>query len=526
MQKKIIGTALLIMYILFANAQVYNTHNFYTQNLFYYSPAHTGDKGQMAAFIDYRNDLNQIENATTSASVGLHSPVTKHMSIGGLIKTERLGLLETLSGRLDYSFRTKIIGKHIIAFGINAGALQRSINSDLAIVEDPTDPLLTGDYFRKNIFFTGASINYNFKKFEFDIGIPVMYKTNTADNFFYANYWSFISYSLLSKNKDWEFKPSVSVNYGSEKLIGYHANLLINYKNIFWVQPTYKVNRSIVVSAGVNLKKIGIGYSYETNSGALSTIGGASHEIIITYGFFKPRKHKVDTIVKDAEYYHNLKQKIGDKTYEEYVSSNNYGFYNSILDLTDSIHQEEVKKIEKLKNKTFQQDSIAKLEQKRLLDLEQKRLAELEQKRLDSLNQAKLARIEKAKRDSARAHHLRHLSEKEMNILKMGVHFKLGSAMLDQEGRNYLNKVAELIKNNDNIKILVSGHTCDLGSEKANLKYSIDRAETVIYYLKSKGVNPNKISSDYKLDAEPIVPNTSENNRSKNRRVSFSIIKE
>jgi len=498
------------MLFLISNAQVYNTHNFYSQNLFYYSPAHTGDKGQMAAFIDYRNSLSNINDATKSASVGLHSPVTKKMNIGGLIKTERLGLLETLSGRLDYSFRTKIVGDHIIAFGINGGALQRNISSDLAIVEDPTDPTLVNSYLKKNIFFTGASISYNFKNFEFDLGIPVMYKTNDISNSFYTNYWSFISYQINSKNKDWSITPSVSLNYSPGNLFGYHANLLVNYKNFFWFQPTYKVNRSIVVSAGVNLKKIGIGFSFETNSGALSTLGGPSHEIMITYGFFKERKDKVDDIIKDEEYYHNLKQKIGDKTYEEYVASNNYGFYNDIMDLTDSIHKEEIKKIQKLNT-----DSINNA-----------KIAELEKQRLDSINQAKLAAIEKAKRDSARAYHLRHVSEKEMEILKTGVHFELGSAMLNKDGRDYLNKVAELIKNNDNIRILISGHTCDIGSEKANLKYSKDRAETVLYYLKSKGVNPNKITVDFKLDAEPIVPNTNEANRSLNRRVSFSIIKE
>lgn len=498
------------MFILFAKGQILNIHNFYSQNLFYYSPAHAGDKGQLAAFADYRNSLSQINNATKSASVGLHSPVTKNMNIGGLIKTERLGLLETLSGRLDYSFRTHIVGEHIVSFGINAGALQRNISSDLAVVEDYTDPTLVNAYFKKNVFFTGASLSYNFKHFEFDFGIPVMYKTNDVSNSFYANYWSFMSYNITSKNTNWDFMPSVSLNYSSGNLLGYHANLLINYKNIFWIQPTYKVNRSIAVSAGINLKKIGIAYSYETNSGALSVIGGPSHEIMLTYGFFKARKHKVDTVIKDEEYYHNLKQKIGDKTYEEYVSSNNYGFYNNIIDLTDSIHKEEVKKIEALKKDT----------------VEIERLAKLEKQKLDSINQAKLVAIEQAKKDSLRAYHLRHLSDKEMEVLKKGVHFELGSAMLSEESREYLKQVADLLKNNDNIRVLVSGHTCDIGTEKANFKFSKDRAETVLYYLKSIGVDPNKISADYKLDAEPIVPNTNEANRSKNRRVSFSIIKE
>lgn len=510
MIKKIIGTIILMIFILFGNAQVYNIHNFYTQNLFYYSPAHTGDKGQLAAFIDYRNSLSNINDATKSASVGLHSPVTKKMSIGGLIKTQRLGLLETLSGRLDYSFRTKIIGEHIIALGINGGALQRNISSDLAIVVDQTDPTLTGSYIKKNIFFTGASISYNFKNFEFDVGIPVMYKTNDIQNSFYTNYWSFTSYRIETKNNNWSFSPSVVINYSTGNILGYQGNLLLNFKNIFWIQPTYKKNRSLVVSAGINLKKIGIAYSFETNSGALSALGGPSHEIMLTYGFFRERKSENDTIIKDEEYYHNLKQKIGDKTYEEYVSSNNYGFYNDITDLTDSIHKEEIKKIQKLNT-----DSINNA-----------KLALLEKQKLDSINQAKLALIEQAKKDSARAHHLRHLSKDEMEVLKKGVHFDLGSAMLNEDGRKYLNEVADLIKNNDNIRVLISGHTCDIGTEESNLKVSKERAETVFYYLKRKGVKPNKISLDFKLDAEPIVPNTSEANRKQNRRVSFSIIKE
>ncbi|MCF6367045.1 MAG: PorP/SprF family type IX secretion system membrane protein [Bacteroidales bacterium] len=513
MIKKILLFAFLIYSFVKGEAQIYNIHNFYTQNLFYYNPAHTGDKEQLAAFIVFRDNLTGIENAGQTASVGLHSPLTGKMNFGGLIKSERLGLIETLSGRLDYAFRTKIAKNNVLAFGINVGAMQRAFNNDGLVILDPLqyDPTLNPDYIKKNVFFAGAGLSYKYKNFEFDLATPVLYKTT---GIVYSNYWSFMSYSLYSKSKKWEFKPSSVFTYGSAKILTYQINLFINYENVFWVQPTYKVNGSIAVSLGVNLKKVGLAYAYETNSGALSALGGPSHEIMISYGFFKHRKTLEDTLITDPEYNHKLKAKIGDKTYEEYVSSNNYGFYNNIIALTDSMHKEEVRKIEEAKN-IVNTDSI-----------EQARLAAIEKARLEAIEQARLDSIEQAIQDSIRQHHLRHLSEQEMKILEKGVHFELGSAMLSKESREYLNKVAGLIKNNSNIRVLISGHTCDIGSEEVNTIYSRDRAEAVSYYLISKGVSASQISTDLKLDAEPIVPNTSEANRKKNRRVSFSIIKE
>lgn len=517
MNKRILLTFIFFSVFIISKAQITNIHNFYTQNLYYYSPAHTGDKGQLAAFADYRNQLVDFENGGEIAAIGLHSPVTERMSIGALIKTERLGLLETLSGRLDYSFQAQIAEKHKISFGINVTALQRNLSSDVVNVIDPTqyDPTLDPNYYNSNVFSFGAAISYGYQNFEFDFGIPTLYRTG---DILYTTYWSHSAYSFLSKSKKWKLKPSAVVIFTStnpsaelteasiSSLTTYHLNLLVDFNKVFWFQPTYKKNGSIAVGFGVNLRKIGLAYAYETNSGTLSTIGGPSHEIMISYGFFKARKTLEDTIVYDSEYYHKLKPNIGDKTYEEYVSSNNFGFYNNIIALTDSIHKEEIRKIEKSKP-IVNTDSIEAVRQAKL---EQDRIAALEQ----------------AKRDSVRMYHLRNVSDKGMKILEKGVHFELGSAMLNKESREYLNEVADLIKMNTNIKILISGHTCDIGTHETNLRFSQDRAEAVEYYLVGKGVAQGQISTDLKLDAEPIVPNTSEANRQQNRRVSFSVIKE
>jgi outer membrane protein OmpA-like peptidoglycan-associated protein len=380
--------------------------------------------------------------------------------------------------------------QQVLSFGINGGVMQRNLNFENAIVFEAGDPTLTPDYAKAYVWFAGAGLNYRFKHLNFDFAIPVLYKTNAN---YYKNYWAYLSYGIYSKSQKWLFEPSAAIHYFEGKQMGYNINLRIDYANVFWVQPTYKANRSIAVSAGVNFRKLGVAYAYETNSGSLAAIGGPSHEIMLTYGFQKGRELPPE----DTLYRHDLIRKIGDKTYEEYISADNYGFYGSIINLTDSMHREEVKR-----------DSIRYV------------------MRMDSLQQVYRDSMEIVRRDSVRRHTLRHLSDDELKLLEEGVHFELGSASIDAKSREYLNRVAGLIKNNINIKVLITGHTCDLGTEEANLRFSMDRAEAVKYYLIRQGVDPSRVSTDGKLDAEPVVPNINEANRKLNRRVSFSIIRE
>ena len=175
--KKLLILFFLTLFFFQGKSQIYNIHNFYTQNLFFYSPAHTGDKGQFAAFMGYRDHLSSLDNATQTAVFGMHSPITKRMNLGTLIKTERIGLFETLSGRLDYAFRTPIAENHLLSFGINGGFMQRNLSVENAVVFDMNDPTLLPDYAQSYVAFAGASVNYQSKNFNFDIGIPVLYKT-------------------------------------------------------------------------------------------------------------------------------------------------------------------------------------------------------------------------------------------------------------------------------------------------------------------------------------------------------------
>jgi chemotaxis protein MotB len=76
-------------------------------------------------------------------------------------------------------------------------------------------------------------------------------------------------------------------------------------------------------------------------------------------------------------------------------------------------------------------------------------------------------------------------------------------------------------------KVSVVGHTCDLPIATAqypsNWELSIARAISVVRYLNTRGVPADSLFAYGVADTRPLVPNTSRDNRQKNRRVEIYI---
>ncbi len=84
------------------------------------------------------------------------------------------------------------------------------------------------------------------------------------------------------------------------------------------------------------------------------------------------------------------------------------------------------------------------------------------------------------------------------------------------ELKNYLNKYPDK-------KVQIIGHTDDVGEEKANLWYGQERANNVKTYLVSQGLSEEKIITSSKGETNPVVPNDTDENRAKNRRIEIIV---
>jgi outer membrane protein OmpA-like peptidoglycan-associated protein len=89
-----------------------------------------------------------------------------------------------------------------------------------------------------------------------------------------------------------------------------------------------------------------------------------------------------------------------------------------------------------------------------------------------------------------------------------------------------LDQKITLLQNYPDFRFYIYGHTCDLGGPEANERLGMERAKNARDYMVSKGIEESRILGiGSKLDTEPLIPNTSEENRAMNRRVEIVIEK-
>ena len=105
------------------------------------------------------------------------------------------------------------------------------------------------------------------------------------------------------------------------------------------------------------------------------------------------------------------------------------------------------------------------------------------------------------------------------------LNFDFNKSTIRESSYPSLDTLAETLKKAKNWKLDIAGHTDEKGSDDYNMKLSNDRANAVKNYLVSKGVTADSIVAQGFGETKPIVPNDSDANRERNRRVEFKITK-
>ncbi|MCK9480618.1 MAG: OmpA family protein [Bacteroidia bacterium] len=104
------------------------------------------------------------------------------------------------------------------------------------------------------------------------------------------------------------------------------------------------------------------------------------------------------------------------------------------------------------------------------------------------------------------------------------IFFEFGSANLQSESFTELDRVVKFMQDNQTVKIELSGHTDNVGSDASNNKLSQDRVNSVKKYLVDKGINESRMTAKGYGKTKPVATNDTEEGRQQNRRVEFSII--
>ena len=112
-------------------------------------------------------------------------------------------------------------------------------------------------------------------------------------------------------------------------------------------------------------------------------------------------------------------------------------------------------------------------------------------------------------------------------IVLKPIYFEYDKSNITADGAFELDKLVQVLKNNDKLVIFAKSHTDNRGSDSYNLSLSDRRAKSTVQYIISKGINASQISgngfgeSELKVQCEPCT----EEQHAQNRRSEFLIVK-
>jgi OmpA-OmpF porin, OOP family len=110
----------------------------------------------------------------------------------------------------------------------------------------------------------------------------------------------------------------------------------------------------------------------------------------------------------------------------------------------------------------------------------------------------------------------------EGKFVTHGILFDVNSATIKAASYGTLKDIANVLKENADVKVKIVGHTDADGDDKANMELSKKRAEAVKTMLsKEFGIDADRMETDGKGESQPTDKNTTNEGKANNRRVEF-----
>ena len=110
------------------------------------------------------------------------------------------------------------------------------------------------------------------------------------------------------------------------------------------------------------------------------------------------------------------------------------------------------------------------------------------------------------------------------SITFLNIEFTTGSADIQPGSSGDLDVMAAALLAHPRTVMEIRGHTDDRGTPQTNERLSLQRADAVARALQERGVDASRLRTRGFGSSQPLVPNTSDDNRAKNRRTEFVIV--
>lgn len=105
------------------------------------------------------------------------------------------------------------------------------------------------------------------------------------------------------------------------------------------------------------------------------------------------------------------------------------------------------------------------------------------------------------------------------------VQFDFDKSNLKPKAAAELDRAVKIMKDNPDVVLELQGNTDSVGTDAYNMALGKRRADAVFNYLKSKGIQANRLKEASFGEGKPVASNATDAGRAQNRRVDLVIVK-
>jgi type IX secretion system PorP/SprF family membrane protein len=268
----------------------------YMYNLSVVNPAYAGSKESLSGGLLYRKQWVEIEDAPTTGTFFIHSPVGKNVGLGLSAISDKIGPVEENNVYGDFSYTLNLGGERRLAFGLKGGATFHSVGLFTQIgnghVPDADDPAFQENT-NRTLLNLGTGLFYYTDKYYVSFSIPNMLKGKYLDYRFQGNDYKFGTEALhyfltggyvfdLSPNV--KFKPFAMVKTAFDAPVSFDVSTNFLFNEKLEVGATYRKQDSFGAMVNYAITPgLRIGYAYDHIISDLKVSTQSSHEFMLLF---------------------------------------------------------------------------------------------------------------------------------------------------------------------------------------------------------------------------------------------------
>jgi type IX secretion system PorP/SprF family membrane protein len=305
--KKITLTYLLLLVVVKLSAQQQSMFGHYFINPLLYNPAISGSTGHSQLFVLNRDQWKEFDGPQVKLLTADHLFSGRKVGAGLIVSDQKNGIQQVSKIKGNYTYHLKLSDENTLMFGLAAGVSISKVNFSNIIADRFDDPMLANPTEKSVSPGFDGGIAFKGSRFKTGIGLLQLEGSSLVKNVLPASRRSLVfsaDYNFqLDEDSVFVLTPTLVARGAAGNPFYYDLNVTASWKGILWLGAGYKNGYAAQLDAGVRIKNIHLGYSYELPVGKVQDYVPGSNEITLGYVFtsYKQSKQKGSSGVKQSK---------------------------------------------------------------------------------------------------------------------------------------------------------------------------------------------------------------------------------